>query len=83
MKQVPYKCRFGHVTIVSFQSRENKASVIACEECLRLAGIQRKVFTENSWYIGRNYSSQRNYVSTYIWPVKHKTSIEIVEAIRI
>ena len=38
MKAIPYKCKFGHVTIRNYNSEQLKPSVTICEECLKLSG---------------------------------------------
>lgn len=43
MKQVPYKCRFGHVTIKNYYS--NTKGTIYCEECMKLAG--REIYIDS------------------------------------
>jgi len=36
MKRIPFKCSFGHITIVKFGSGEETLSVIECEQCKKL-----------------------------------------------
>lgn len=38
MKSVPYKCRFGHITIKSFHYQEETKGTVECDECRKFVG---------------------------------------------
>lgn len=40
MKRIPYKCRFGHVSIVGYSLLQIKLGIIECPKCLELAGTE-------------------------------------------
>jgi len=54
-KQVPYKCRFGHITIVYFHSYMPTLGTVECEECSKLAGTEIRIVTNTNKIC--NYSS--------------------------
>ena len=49
MKQVPYKCRFGHITIRSFLY-VGTTGITDCEECLKLVGTEISLHKDDKEY---------------------------------
>lgn len=58
MKQIPFKCRFGHIIVKTFQDNEEKPSEVICKQCYN---------TSNNEFIfdyrrnGKNYSLHHSY----------------------
>lgn len=49
MKRVPYKCRFGHITILVFYNGQTTLGIIECGKCEGLAGnLASYTKTDNS-----------------------------------
>ena len=56
MKKVPYRCRFGHVTIVTFYPAQPTLGTTECIECTKLIGLDSKI-PYNAMSGGYNYST--------------------------
>jgi hypothetical protein len=68
MKQIPFKCQRGHVSIKKFQDDEEKPSQIECEECSKLDGANKQfVFIDSRCEVAYSKSS-------YNWTVKTEKS---------
>jgi hypothetical protein len=65
MKSIPFKCKFGHVTIAKFQDSEEKPSSIMCSTCATIGHINITVF-----------STSRRYKSEYMWKSDPKNPVE-------
>lgn len=55
MKQVPYKCRFGHITIKRYYNDSTKGTV-ECEECAKFVGE----------YVSMQSANKRQYYDSFV-----------------
>lgn len=82
MKQIPFKCKFGHVTIKNFSNKEERPSIVVCEKCIEINKLER-VLDERVWFAGTKHTSKITYTLEYFRPRKgYNKNTEIVEAIR-
>lgn len=75
MKSIPYKCKFGHISIKSFQDMEEKPSKVECDTCVSEQVMKVRIFKPKD---------NHHLAKQYIWAsnkTDNKTEVEM--AVRI